>query len=125
MTGRRNRLVAVIALFVTAACGSEAITGPPPTAPAGGAVIVAADVEFDRAEIDIASGTPVALLFENRDALPHNVAIVGADGQPIYVGEIFSGPASKTYNLPSLAPGHYTFRCDIHPLSMVGDVVAG
>ena len=114
----------MLALVVAAACGSGSITGPPPTPPPGGAVIVAARIAFDRDEISVPAGSPFELIFQNRDAIPHNVAVVGADGQPIYVGEIFSGPGSKTYSVPALAPGRYAFRCDVHPLSMVGDVIA-
>lgn len=110
--------------FVVAACGSGGMTGPPPTAPAGGAVVVAASTAFDRGEIDVAAGTPFELLFENRDAIPHNVAVVSANGSPMFVGEIFTGPGAKAYDVPALAPGRYTFRCDVHPLSMVGEVVA-
>lgn len=120
-----GRLGAIgLAVVVFAACGSGGMTGPPPSAPPGGAVIVAADTEFDRTEIDIAAGAPFELLFENRDSVPHNVAIVGSDGQPLYVGEIFSGVGSKTYPVPALSPGRYAFRCDVHPLTMVGEVVA-
>ena len=116
-------MVALLAIVV-AACGSEVMTGPLPTAPAGGAAIVSAGLEFNLDEIDVAAGAPFDLLFQNRDAIPHNVTIVGPDGQPLYVGEIFSGPGSKTYVVPALAPGRYAFRCDVHPLSMVGNVVA-
>ena len=119
------RALALLALTIAAGCGPAVIAGPPPTAPPGGAVIVATAIAFDRDEIAVAAGAPFELVFENRDAVPHNVAIVGADGQPIYVGEIFSGPGSKTYSVPALASGRYAFRCDVHPLSMVGEVVAG
>jgi plastocyanin len=115
---------ALIAVVMVAACGPAAISGPPPTPPPGGAVIVAAQIAFDRTEIDVPAGQGFDLLVENRDAIPHNLAIVGADGNPIYVGEIFSGPGSKTYTVQALAPGRYAFRCDVHPLSMVGEVVA-
>ena len=125
MTRQRHIVGALAALVLVAACGAEAMTGPPPTAPPGGAVIVAARIAFDRTEIDVPAGQAFELLLENRDAIPHNVAIVGADGKPVFVGEIFSGPGARTYEVPTLAPGRYTFRCDVHPLSMVGEVVAG
>lgn len=124
MTAGRLAMLALAGVAV-AACGSDGITGPPPTPPPGGAVIVAAGVEFDRTELNVAAGAGFDLLFENRDAVPHNVAIVGSDGEPIYIGEIFSGAGSKTYPVPGLAPGRYAFRCDVHPLTMVGEVVAG
>lgn len=125
MTPGRLRALALLALIVGAGCGSAAIAGPLPTAPPGGAVVVAAGTAFDRDEIAVPAGAPFQLLFENHESIPHNVAIVGADGQPVYVGEIFSGPGSRRYDIPALAPGHYAFRCDVHPLSMVGEVVAG
>ncbi|MCI0346865.1 MAG: cupredoxin domain-containing protein [Chloroflexi bacterium] len=123
-TGRLARLELLV-LVVLAACGSGSATRPPPTAPPGGTVIVATNNEFDRSEIDVTAGAPFALLFENRDAVPHNVAIVAPDGAPLYVGETFSGTASKTYAVPALTPGRYLFRCDVHPFTMVGEVVAG
>ena len=123
MTPGRVAIVA-LALFV-AACAPAGVSGPPPTAPPGGAAIVAGSIAFDRHETDVAADTSFELLFQKRDAIPHNVTIVGSDGNPVFVGEIFSGPESKTYNVPALAPGRYAFRCDVHPLSMVGDVVAG
>ena len=120
----RLHVVMTLALAV-AACSPVAMSGPPPTAPPGGAAIVASAITFDRMELDVPAGQAFDLLLENRDAIPHNVAIVGADGNPLYVGEIFSGPGSKTYAVAALAPGRYAFRCDVHPLSMVGEVVAG
>ena len=125
MTRQPNVVGALVALVIVAACGAEAMTGPPPTAPPGGAVIVASKIAFDRTEIDVPAGQPFELLLENRDALPHNVAIFGADSKPVFVGEIFSGPGAKTYDVPTLASGRYIFRCDVHPLSLVGEVVAG
>ena len=119
------RRLVLLAVVVLAGCGSAGITGPPPTAPPGGAVIVAAGSAFDRTEIDVAAGAPFGLLFENRDAIPHNVSVVGDDGDPIYVGEIFTGASSKTYAVPALAASRYAFRCDVHPLTMVGEIVAG
>lgn len=125
MTRRGVSPVALLTLCVVAACGSTGMTGPPPSAPPGGAVIVAASIAFDRAELDVVAGQAFELLVQNRDAIPHNVTIVGADGDPEFVGEIFSGPGARTYSVPALAPGRYAFRCDVHPLSMVGEVVAG
>ena len=119
MNGRR---AALVALFV-AACG-PVLTGPPPSPPPRGAVIVAASIAFDRQELDVRAGGSFALLLQNRDAIPHNLTIVGPDGAPVFVGEIFSGPGSRAYEVPALAPGRYPFRCDVHPLSMIGEVVA-
>jgi plastocyanin len=128
--GRRVRTpsvawVAVAALF--AACSSStgsASLAPPPTPPSGGAVIVAEDQRFDRSRLDLPAGVAVPLLFENRDASPHNITIVDGQGASVFAGEIFGGKGDRTYAIPALATGTYTFRCDVHP-DMDGTLVAG
>lgn len=111
---------------VLAACSAAAGGGgPPPSAPPGGAVITAQNVAFDRQQLDVPAGRPFQLLFENREGAPHNVTIVGEEvDPPLFVGEIFGGPGSRTYDVPALAPGSYRFRCDVHP-DMSGSVTAG
>ena len=114
----------VVAVVVTACSAAAGRDGPPPSAPPGGAVIVARDLAFDRALLEVPAGMAFALVFENRDGAPHNVAILDqADGQALFTGEIFGGPASRTYAVPAIAAGTYAFRCDVHP-EMAGTVVA-
>lgn len=124
----RGSAVAWLAAVVLVAACSTA-TGPesqapPPTAPAGGAVIVAEDQHFDRSRLDLPAAVSVPLLFENRDTSPHNVAIVDAQGAPVFAGEVFGGRGDRTYAIPALTAGTYTFRCDVHP-DMHGTLVAG
>ena len=130
MTGRVGRGAALAALLLaanllTACTAANGAGGPPPTAPSGGAVITAHDIKFDSAQLHIPAGTPFQLLFDNRDGAPHNVTIYD-DGaaQPLFVGEIFGGPASRLYHVPAIAPGPHRFRCDVH-LEMTGTVTAG
>jgi plastocyanin len=126
--GRRIRSTSVawlaVAAMVAACSTGSASLAPPPTAPAGGAVIVARDQHFDRAHLDVPAGVTVPLLFENRDASLHNVAIVDANGASVFTGEIFGGTGDRTYAIPALAAGTYAFRCDVHP-DMHGTLVAG
>ncbi len=112
------------AVSVTACSTSTGSLAPPPTAPPGGAVIVAQDQHFDRARLDLPAGVATALVFDNRDASPHNVAILDAAGASVFAGEIFGGSGMRTYTVPVLAAGSYTFRCDVHP-DMHGTLVAG
>lgn len=124
MRGRRGRRLGWLALALAlAACSANAAgSAPAPTAPPGGAVVVAHGSAFDRDRIEIVAGDGVPLLFENRDGAPHNVSILDpGTGAPLFVGEVFGGPASRTYVLPALARGLYPFRCDVHP-EMTGTI---
>jgi plastocyanin len=128
--GRRVRSPSVAwlaAAALVAACSSSAGSAspaPPPSPPTGGAVIVAEDERFDRSRLDLPAGVAVPLLFENRDASLHNVAIVDGQGASVFAGEIFGGKGDRTYAIPALAAGTYIFRCDVHP-DMHGTLVAG
>ena len=107
-----------------AACSPAGSAAPPPSAPTGGAVVTAQGNKFDRTELAIPAGRPFQLLFENREGAPHNVRIYddGVD-QPLFVGEIFGGPGSRTYDVPAIAAGAHRFKCDVHP-DMTGTVTA-
>lgn len=117
-----QRAIALVVIAVVgAACGPAASSGPP-SAPPGGAVIVAADIAFDRTTLEGPADRPFALLFENREAAAHNVRIYAADpADALFEGEVFGGPASRTYEVPAIPPGTYRFRCDVHP-DMAGTI---
>jgi plastocyanin len=123
---RRSMLWAGSLVMLVGACSTAvAGSGPPPTPPAGGAVIVAQGVAFDRTRLDVPAAVAVPLLFENRDSVPHNVTILDeAGGTVLFVGAVLGGPGSRTYSLPALAAGRYVFRCDVHTY-MAGTLVAG
>jgi plastocyanin len=109
---------------------------PPPTEPAppggggqGGAgepiPLVAQGTAFDTSQLSLPAGGEVVIAFDNRDPLPHNLAIYPEQGgDPIFQGEIITGPAQVEYRFPSPEPGTYDFRCDIHP-QMTGSVTVG
>lgn len=98
--------------------------GPPPSAPPGGAVITAQAIAFDRSTLDVPAGRPFQLLFENREGAPHNVRIYDESvDRPLFVGEVFGGPASRTYDVASIPAGPHRFRCDVHP-EMSGEMIA-
>ena len=42
----------------------------------------------------------------------------------LFAGDVVAYGASKTYQVPALPDGVYLFRCDIHPLTMTGVLVA-
>jgi plastocyanin len=88
--------------------------------------ISAQNVAFDQSAITVKAGAQVTMVFNNQDSMPHNVAIYTdkSASQVIYKGEVFSGPATKTYTFtaPS-ATGNYFFRCDVHPGKMTGQFI--
>ena len=114
----------LLAASLLASCTTAGAGGPAPSAPAGGAVITAANTAFDRTTLDVPAGQPFKLLFESREGAPHNVRIYGENvDQALFVGEVFGGPGSRTYEVPAIPSGTYRFRCDVHP-DMAGSVVA-
>jgi plastocyanin len=97
------------------------------SAPAGGQTTVrvkAQNIAFDTQQIQAPGGQPFVIEFDNQDAgIPHNIEIKDAAGASVFKGEIFNGPAQRTYQVPGLTKGTaYTFMCDVHP-NMTGTVV--
>jgi plastocyanin len=124
MSRLRVLVLSAIAVALFAACSGGGATPAPPSATVGGdidAVISADYTLFDRSQLTLPAGRPTKLVFENLEAVPHNVAIQAGDGQTLFEGEIFSGPAERTYEIPALDAGTYKFICTVHP-NMVGDL---
>ena len=94
----------------------------PASAPSGetGATtnVSASGVKFEQTTISAPAGKPFRIQFENKDAgTPHNVAIHEGSptGKELFKGEIFSGVATKAYDVPALPAGTYAFVCTVHP----------
>jgi cytochrome c oxidase subunit 2 len=90
-------------------------SGPPAAAPLS---LVAQNIAYDKTELSAPANTPFQIQFDNQDAsIPHNVAIHEGSptGAEIFKGEIFPGPAQKTYDVPPLKAGAYAFVCSVHP----------
>lgn len=113
--------VAVAVAVSLAACGGGAPSGSPVI---GDVTVVAQDMKFDTAQLQVPANRPFTIAFRNRDSMPHNIAIYTDDSATtkIFIGQIIT--ASETlYRMPALKPGTYFFRCDVHP-SMKGSVLA-
>jgi plastocyanin len=91
----------------------------------GGPQIVAADLKFDRATLEVRAGVAFGLELVNRDGAPHNVAIYrdANANDKLFGGEVINGPASRVYSVPALPPGIWYFRCDVHH-DMHGQVIS-
>jgi plastocyanin len=121
----RGFAIALIAT-VAIACGGGGATSAPasaaasPTAgssaPAGTALTVSAsNLAFDTTALTAKADTAFTIDFDNKESAPHNIAIKDSTGAAKFKGEIFPGPAKKTYDVPALAAGAYTFWCEVHP----------
>ena len=87
--------------------------------------IAALNIAFDKSELAAPADQPFQIVFANNDAgVPHNVEIKDSAGTSIFKGEIFSGVETRTYDVPALAAGSYTFICTVHP-NMAGTLTVG
>ena len=98
---------------------ASATPAPAPSGETGATINVSASgVKFEQTTISAPAGKPFRIQFENKDAgTPHNVAIHEGSptGNELFKGEIFSGVATKTYDVPALPAGTYAFVCTVHP----------
>ena len=120
---------AVLAAVLLTGCGSGSALGldqPPASLDRASPHLSAAGLAFDAAELAVPANTPFVIVFENREAVSHNVSIYADDSHQDrrFEGVLFAGPATRWYPVPALAPGTYAFICDLHP-SMAGRLVAG
>jgi plastocyanin len=120
--------LALTACLALVACGGGGGLGSD-TAPASldpnSPRLTATNMAFDRNRIEVPANAPFVLVFENADGVSHNVSVYRDAGyqQPVFQGVLFSGPATRWYPVPALAPGTYPFRCDLHA-NMTGVIVA-
>jgi plastocyanin len=122
---------------VPSAAPSASAAAPASAAPSGSAAasagasagaagppipIVAQGIAFTTTDIKAPANTPFQIDFDNEDAsTQHNVQIKDAGGTEVFNGQVFAGVAHKTYDVPALAPGAYTFHCIVHA-NMTGNL---
>jgi hypothetical protein len=132
---RIGRVMMLAALVGVSACGgADTNAGPTPTAtgsetprcdPEGTALKLAAEYQqFDKRCLAAPAGQAFTVELDNKEALPHDFAIFQdlRSTTPLFDGEEFTGPAVKTFNVPPLAAGDFTFKCIVHPTRMIGDL---
>ena len=86
--------------------------------------ISAMNIAFDTDHLSAPAGQPFVLAFDNNDpGVPHNVEIKDASGASVFKGQIITGPAKVSYQVPALPAGSYMFVCDVHP-TMTGTLTA-
>jgi plastocyanin len=119
LADRSRRLAGAFALvgvvLAAAACSGSSQPTATLAIPSGALVVRTVNTTFQPVDQAAPAGQAFTLYFDNTDALPHNVVILGAGDQRVLGGDIFSGPAQKVYDMPALASGTYQLRCDVHP----------
>ena len=107
----------VVLAAVTVACSGAASQPPASSGPVdpNAPVITAQGNAFSPSTLDVTANKAFSLTLDNKDSAPHNVAIYtdSSASNKISAGEIVSS-TTTTQQVPSLAPGSYFFRCDVH-----------
>lgn len=83
----------------------------------------AATTGFEPTELGGPANVEFAVEFDNQDATaPHNWVLNDPSGAAVNIGDtsLFTGPEVRTYDVPALAPGVYSFLCQAHPTTMTG-----
>lgn len=94
---------------------------PPPTEPASGTTLtlVAIEVRFDTKSLSAPAG-PITIGFHHADpSVAHNIHFF-SKASSIGMTEPTTGPVTDTLSLGTLAPGSYSYKCDVHPQTMTG-----
>ena len=87
--------------------------------------IEAENIAFKTTAVTAPADQPFQILFKNNDPqIPHNVEVKDQAGASKFQGETFNGVDERTYDVPALPAGAYTFVCTVHP-NMTGTLTAG
>ena len=108
---------------------SEATPEATATAEVEGTEVVMLDNSFDPDELTVAAGEEVTFVLPNEGAATHNMRIADANGEYDTDESVVSTPelvaggglGTLTWDVPA-EPGTYDFRCDVHPVEMVGTI---
>ncbi|HEV8403566.1 MAG TPA: cytochrome c oxidase subunit II [Candidatus Limnocylindrales bacterium] len=98
--------------------------GPAPSAAAGTTLtLTASNIQYTEKTLTAPANAPFQIDFDNQDpGVPHNVTIHkdSPTGEQVFAGDIFPGVAKKTYDIPALPAGTYSYVCAVHPTTMIG-----
>ena len=112
----------VLAAALLACDAGPAATEPPE--PPSAVRVSAYALAFEQLNVAAPADAAFPLYFENRENIPHNVAILDEVGATIAKGEVFTGPSGRILEVPALAAGQYRLICEVHP-NMHSILVAG
>jgi plastocyanin len=116
---RRSLALANLAVVGLILAGCAGASPTPAGTPAVTLPLSAMNLAFDQSTLSVPADQTFAIELDNKDAVPHNVAISG-NGQSRN-SDPFTGPATRTLVFAALPAGTYTFLCSVHP-DMTGTV---
>ncbi|MSQ61263.1 MAG: c-type cytochrome [Dehalococcoidia bacterium] len=102
-------------------------TGPPPP-PKSAWGIAMKDNSFDPALITVTAGQAATISLRNEGSAIHNMRIAGTDAQYDTSDDTVSSPdtvrpnGTASLSFTAAAAGTLKFRCDFHPVDMVGTI---
>ena len=87
--------------------------------------ITASGTKVDKNCLAAPANQALTINYDNKDQLPHNIVILTSHSatDAIFKADLFRGPATKTFNVPGLAPGTYAFHSDSNPAQMSGTFI--
>jgi plastocyanin len=100
---------------------------PPPDG--DGIAVIMGDNFFDPNEVTVAAGATVTFNLTNEGIAIHNMRVAGLDGEYSTDDDAVSDPglvmgggtATVTWTAPDQV-GEIIFRCDFHPIEMIGTI---
>jgi len=85
----------------------------------------ALNIAFVTKDLAAPADAPFQIEFDNQDTgIQHNIEIKDPGGKTVFKGDLVTGAAKATYNVPALPAGAYTFVCTVHP-NMTGTLKVG
>ena len=100
----------------TGGSGGAPSGAPAPSGPAADVTVQAKNVQFVTTTFDAPANKAFTIAFDNEDpGTAHDIALTDSGGKQVFKGDAFAGVATKTYDVPALPAGAYTFVCTIHP----------
>lgn len=111
--------------FATPSAAPGGSAGPS-SAPAATIIEISASssAAFDESEFTVPADVAFQIHFTNNETgVPHNVEVKDATSATVVRGDIITGVAEATYDVPALAAGAYPFICSVHP-NMTGTITA-
>ena len=81
--------------------------------------VTASGIAFDTSTIDLPAGEASTIHFVNQDnGTQHDIAIYPSAtdlANPLFRGDLLTGPGETDYAIDPLEAGEYYFQCDVHP----------